>query len=60
MTIAREEIFGPVLSIMAYKNEDDAVNIANDTPFGLAAYVESRIILVLRIWPLVFVLEWFI
>ncbi len=41
MTIAREEIFGPVLSIMAYDDEDHAVSIANDTPFGLAAYVES-------------------
>ena len=41
MTIAREEIFGPVLSIMAYDDEDHAVAIANDTPFGLAAYVES-------------------
>ena len=42
MTIAQEEIFGPVLSIMAYKNEDDAVSIANNTPYGLAAYVESK------------------
>jgi len=41
MSIAREEIFGPVLSIMAYADEADAVRIANDTPFGLAAYVES-------------------
>lgn len=41
MTIAREEIFGPVLSIIAYDNEDDAVAIANDTPYGLAAYVFS-------------------
>jgi len=41
MTIAREEIFGPVLSIMAYDDEVHAVTIANDTPFGLAAYVES-------------------
>jgi len=41
MTIAREEIFGPVLCIMAYDDEDEAVRIANDTPFGLAAYVES-------------------
>ena len=41
MTIAREEIFGPVLSIMAYDDDDHAVAIANDTPFGLAAYVES-------------------
>ena len=41
MTIACEEIFGPVLSIMGYEDEADAVQIANDTPFGLAAYVES-------------------
>ena len=41
MTIAREEIFGPVLSIMAYDDEVHAVTIANETPFGLAAYVES-------------------
>ena len=39
MTIAREEIFGPVLSIIPYKDEDDAVAIANDTPYGLSAYV---------------------
>jgi aldehyde dehydrogenase (NAD+) len=41
MTIAREEIFGPVLSIIGYNNEDDAVSIANDTPYGLAGYVSS-------------------
>jgi aldehyde dehydrogenase (NAD+) len=41
MTIAREEIFGPVLCIIAYDDEDDAVRIANDTPYGLAAYVQS-------------------
>ena len=41
MTIAREEIFGPVLSILPYRGEDDAVAIANDTPYGLAAYVAS-------------------
>ncbi|MGH6939588.1 aldehyde dehydrogenase family protein [Hypericibacter sp.] len=42
MTIAREEIFGPVLSILAYENEDQAVEIANDTVYGLAAYVQSK------------------
>jgi aldehyde dehydrogenase (NAD+) len=42
MTIAREEIFGPVLSIVPYENEDDAVRIANDTPYGLSGYVSSR------------------
>jgi aldehyde dehydrogenase (NAD+) len=41
MTIAREEIFGPVLSILGYKDEDDAVRIANDTPYGLAGYVSA-------------------
>lgn len=41
MTIAREEIFGPVLAIMPYEGEEQAVSIANDTPFGLAAYVQS-------------------
>ena len=41
MTIAREEIFGPVLSLIAYENEDDAVRIANDTVYGLQAYVLS-------------------
>jgi aldehyde dehydrogenase (NAD+) len=41
MTIAREEIFGPVLSILAYDSEDEAVHIANDTPYGLAAGVWS-------------------
>jgi aldehyde dehydrogenase (NAD+) len=39
MRIAREEIFGPVLSILAYRDEDDAVAIANDTSYGLSAYV---------------------
>jgi aldehyde dehydrogenase (NAD+) len=41
MMIAREEIFGPVLSIIGYKDEDDAVRIANDTPYGLAGYVSG-------------------
>jgi aldehyde dehydrogenase (NAD+) len=39
MTIAREEIFGPVLSILAYQSINHAVEIANDTEYGLAAYV---------------------
>ena len=41
MTIAREEIFGPVLSIIPYDSEEQAVAIANDTVYGLAAYVAS-------------------
>ncbi|SDS25809.1 aldehyde dehydrogenase (NAD+) [Halopseudomonas xinjiangensis] len=41
MTVAREEIFGPVLSIIGYENEDDAVRIANDTQYGLSGYVSS-------------------
>lgn len=41
MTIAREEIFGPVLCILPYKDEDDAVRIANDSPYGLAGFVTS-------------------
>jgi aldehyde dehydrogenase (NAD+) len=41
MTIAREEIFGPVLSILRYETEDDAIRMANDTVYGLAAYVQS-------------------
>jgi len=41
MTIAQEEIFGPVLAIIGYESEAEAIRIANDTPFGLAAYVSS-------------------
>ena len=41
MAIAREEIFGPVISIMGFKDEDEAVKIANDTPYGLAGYVSA-------------------
>jgi aldehyde dehydrogenase (NAD+) len=41
MTIAREEIFGPVLVILPYRDEDQAVEIANDTPYGLSGYVSS-------------------
>jgi aldehyde dehydrogenase (NAD+) len=42
MRVAREEIFGPVLSIMPYRDEEDAVAIANDTPYGLGSHVQSR------------------
>jgi aldehyde dehydrogenase (NAD+) len=41
MTIAREEIFGPVLSILAYESEEQAVRLANDTVYGLSGYVQS-------------------
>jgi aldehyde dehydrogenase (NAD+) len=41
MTIAKEEIFGPVLTIIGAKDEADAVRIANDTPYGLAGYVSA-------------------
>ena len=42
MTIAREEIFGPVLCILGYDDLDEAVEIANDTEYGLAGYVSGR------------------
>jgi acyl-CoA reductase-like NAD-dependent aldehyde dehydrogenase len=42
MTIAQEEIFGPVLAIIPYKDEDEAVRIANDTVYGLAGAVWSK------------------
>ncbi len=41
MEIAREEIFGPVLSVITYEGEDEAVKIANDSIYGLQAYVFS-------------------
>jgi len=41
MRIAREEIFGPVLAIIPFGDEEEAVEIANDTPYGLAAYVQT-------------------
>jgi aldehyde dehydrogenase (NAD+) len=41
MTIAREEIFGPVLSILPYDSEEEAIRIANDTVYGLSGYVSS-------------------
>jgi aldehyde dehydrogenase (NAD+) len=41
MTIAREEIFGPVLCIIPYETEEEAIAIANDTPYGLSGYVFS-------------------
>ncbi len=42
MTVEREEIFGPVLSVISYENEEEAIRIANDTVYGLAAYIQSK------------------
>ena len=42
MTIAKEEIFGPVLVMIKYDNEDEAINIANDTEYGLAGYIQGE------------------
>lgn len=42
MTIAREEIFGPVLAILGYDDVEQAIGIANDTPYGLAGYVQGK------------------
>ena len=42
MTIAKEEIFGPVLSIIKYDDEEEAIEIANDTEYGLAGYVQGE------------------
>ncbi len=41
MRIARDEVFGPVLAIISFDTEEQAINIANDTPYGLAAYVQT-------------------
>ncbi len=42
MTIAREEIFGPALTVMTFKTEEEALRLANDTPYGLTAYIWTR------------------
>ena len=42
MDIARTEIFGPVLSVIPFENEDDAIRIANDTPYGLTNYIQTK------------------
>ena len=41
MTIAREEVFGPVITIIPYGTEEEAIEIANDTPYGLSSYIQS-------------------
>ena len=42
MDIARTEIFGPVLSVMPFETEDEAIEIANDTPYGLTNYIQTQ------------------
>ena len=42
MEIARTEIFGPVLSIMPFETEEEAISIANDTPYGLTNYIQTQ------------------
>ena len=42
MTIAREEVFGPVLCVIPYEDDEDAIRIANDTPYGLHAYILGK------------------
>ena len=42
MTVAREEIFGPVLVVLGYDSEAEAIRIGNDTEYGLAGYVQSK------------------
>jgi aldehyde dehydrogenase (NAD+) len=41
MTIAREEVFGPVLAMIPFDTEEEAIAIANDTPYGLSSYIQS-------------------
>lgn len=48
MTIAKEEIFGPVVSILSYENVDEAVKIGNDTEYGLAAYIAGSDVNIIR------------
>jgi len=42
MRIAKEEVFGPVLSVIAYRSEEEAIAIANDSPYGLMAYINTK------------------
>ncbi len=55
MQIVREEIFGPVVAVQTFKTDQEAVGLANDTEYGLAAYFFSRDIS--RIWPIAEALE---
>jgi succinate-semialdehyde dehydrogenase/glutarate-semialdehyde dehydrogenase len=55
MEIAREEIFGPVAPLFAFKTDDEAIALANTTPFGLAAYFYSRDLV--RVWRVAEALE---
>ena len=41
MTISREEVIGPVLAMIPFETEDEAIRIANDTPYGLSSYVQT-------------------
>ena len=41
-SLAQQEVFGPVLAVLAFDDEDEAVAMANDTPYGLAAYLHTR------------------
>lgn len=56
MAIANEEIFGPVATVFRFSDENEAVHIANDTPFGLAAYFYARDIG--RVWRVAEALEY--
>ena len=42
MKIAKEEIFGPVISILPFENEEEAINISNDTSYGLTNYIQTQ------------------
>ena len=42
MDVARTEIFGPVLSVMPFETEEEAIEIANDTPYGLTNYIQTQ------------------
>jgi succinate-semialdehyde dehydrogenase / glutarate-semialdehyde dehydrogenase len=56
MNVAREEIFGPVATLFRFKTDDEAIRMANDTEFGLAAYFYARDIG--RIWKVAEALEY--